>query len=103
MSLVLTRRYVLVLMSIVVQTGSATRADDDRRPEALVAKVDALFETSNRPDVPGCAVGIIQDGGLKGRFGKGARHQPRRPLRDLKRLSEALATNHYSFFIVSIN
>jgi CubicO group peptidase (beta-lactamase class C family) len=34
------------------------------RPEELAAKVDELFSPWNRPDVPGCAVGIVRDGKL---------------------------------------
>ncbi|MEX2170841.1 MAG: serine hydrolase domain-containing protein [Pirellulales bacterium] len=33
-------------------------------PDRLVSQVDAMFAKYDRPDVPGCAVGIIQDGKL---------------------------------------
>ena len=61
MSIDFARRCVLLPLAIVVLSSAATADDDERRSEALVAKVERLFETCNRPDVPGCAVGIIRD------------------------------------------
>ena len=36
----------------------------DKRTDDRAAKVDHIFAKWNRPDVPGCAVGIVQDGRL---------------------------------------
>src|SRR5262245_60149970 len=58
------RRCLLVPLLLASLVCSPAAADDDRRLETLIARVDALFESCNRPDVPGCAVGIIHDGKL---------------------------------------
>src|SRR5262245_28932656 len=71
MSIDFARRCCLLPLSLAVLAGSPTGADDDGRLEPLLARVDRLFETCNRPDVPGCAVGIIQDGKLIYRKGFG--------------------------------
>jgi CubicO group peptidase (beta-lactamase class C family) len=71
MSIDFARRCFLITLFLVVLSRIATAADDDRGSEDLVAKVDRLFETCNRPDVPGCTVGIIRDGQLIYRKGFG--------------------------------
>ena len=44
---------------VLAAAGSAARA---QAPGAANARVDAIFETWNRPDSPGCALGVIQNG-----------------------------------------
>jgi len=52
---------VAVVVGIIDESSSAeTPADAER----LALQVDAMFARYDRPDVPGCAVGIIRDGKL---------------------------------------
>ncbi|HUQ70697.1 MAG TPA: serine hydrolase [Planctomycetaceae bacterium] len=60
MSIRLASRWFVVSLSALV--GSLVLAGDD--PHPLLAQVDQLFAACNRTDVPGCAVGIIQNGKL---------------------------------------
>src|SRR5262245_12199314 len=46
----------------VIALSSASHADRVKAP-GLVEKVDAIFLKWNKPDVPGCALGIGQHGG----------------------------------------
>jgi CubicO group peptidase (beta-lactamase class C family) len=62
------RRSMLLLLAtlILISTisGVAVAEEPDAPADPLAAQVDALFEKWNRPDSPGCAVGIVRDGEL---------------------------------------
>ena len=64
-------RWLLLPLSMVVLADSRAWAGDVPHPETLAARIDELFESCNRPDLPGCAVGIVHDGKLIYRKGFG--------------------------------
>ncbi|MFN2411648.1 MAG: hypothetical protein ABR535_01140 [Pyrinomonadaceae bacterium] len=50
----------LVLLALGIgAAASAITADDDA---SLAKKVDELFSQWNKPDSPGCALGVVRDG-----------------------------------------
>ena len=49
-----------VTLACLMPSARAGEADD----KARAAKIDKLFETWDRPDSPGCALGIVRDGKL---------------------------------------
>ena len=53
MSAIFSRYWFLISLSMVILAGSATAAEDDGRLKAFFARVDELYETCNRPDLPG--------------------------------------------------
>jgi len=61
-----------LILSLVLTTPM--RAVAAAASEELLAKVDALFASCDRPDVPGCAVGIVHHGQLIYSNGFGAAH-----------------------------
>lgn len=64
MSLDFVRRSLPLLLPTLLAISSVAQADDDQKLKALFTKVDGLFASCDKPDMPGCTVGIIQDGEL---------------------------------------
>ena len=59
------RCYLCNLLGLVTLACLAPSARaDEATDKANAAKVDKLFETWNKPDSPGCALGIVRDGKL---------------------------------------
>ena len=59
------RCYLCNLLGLVTLACLAPSARaDEATDKANAAKVDKLFETRNKPDSPGCALGIVRDGKL---------------------------------------
>jgi CubicO group peptidase (beta-lactamase class C family) len=55
------------ILIIAIAAGGicgSSRAEAAADADSLAAKVDAMFSKYDRRDVPGCAIGIIQDGKL---------------------------------------
>ena len=59
---------------VVLLHGMAACAAADNGVDPKAAEVDGLFESWNRPNVPGCAVGIVRDGELIYSRGFGLAH-----------------------------
>ncbi len=57
------RRYTVVVVAIGL-TGNVARSEVSNKSFQYAAQIDAMFAKYDRPDSPGCAVGIIQDGEL---------------------------------------
>lgn len=55
---------VLVILVLFLFTSACTRTQSESGKDPRFAEVDKLFAEWDKPDSPGCAVGIIQDGEL---------------------------------------
>src|SRR5262245_58621067 len=53
------RSFVLVLLSALILTPVAAIGQS---ADGLASKVDAIFAQYDKPDSPGCALGVIKDG-----------------------------------------
>ncbi|MCI0437153.1 MAG: beta-lactamase family protein [Gemmatimonadetes bacterium] len=51
-------------LSLLILASWLVQATPARAQEAVATRVDAVFAEWDRPDSPGCAVGVIQDGNL---------------------------------------
>src|SRR5687768_7155912 len=61
----------LLLVAFLLGTGGAGFGEEPspKLPAGVTDRIDALFAKWNRPDSPGCSVGIVRDGQLI--YGKG--------------------------------
>ena len=66
------QRVIVLLIGVLFGAPTVVRGEDV--PSHLLRQVDELFASCNRPDVPGCAVGIVQNGKLIYSKGFGTAH-----------------------------
>ncbi|MFN0009780.1 MAG: serine hydrolase domain-containing protein [Planctomycetota bacterium] len=61
-----------LLATVLLVTSSLPALAQDELDPAVVAKIDAVFADWDKPDVPGCSVGVYQDGRVLFAKGYGA-------------------------------
>jgi CubicO group peptidase (beta-lactamase class C family) len=68
----LLRPVAILSLSVVVLAAAIAVARKEREDEALERSVDQIFAAYDKPDSPGCALGVIRDGNFVYKKGYGA-------------------------------
>lgn len=68
----LLRPVAVLSLSVIAFTAAIAVARKEKEDEALERKVDQIFAAYDKPDSPGCALGVIRDGNFVYKKGYGA-------------------------------